>query len=360
MPGPNTVGAIDWYPSDHALHSLNGLNPTDSTHRQYHTTLTSWGRKFAEGSDLGMASAMTWATIQGNGSVAVDTKMIHRFISFVYEAVGEGENDATPSNYKAVKKAIPWLLNKQVTAMGHSTVMPRGYVNTIAGVKELDENITGMTSHRAMENREDLQADHDDTLTMDQWISIAEMLLSSVPVGSILEPPLGFSMCHTIFILGRALACRGEDIRGMVLGCLSVQMYPSIGPEGMNVTTAVSRKGKTNQSGRHTRQGFIAHANPILCPKFAMMNLLLYRWCVAHEPTPDWGNDMHGTLFVPLLRSMSSASTPLGYDKHHELCKAVLAHHGVAAGHSSHFTRGDTARQRLHHTWLLSAVLMDL
>ena len=109
MPANQSVGPVDWYPPEHDLVSLNGINPpaAESTHRQYHTTLSSWGRKFADESSLGMTVAMTWANKQHDGTVVIDTRAIHRFISFVHDAVGEGEGDATTSNYNAVKKAIP-------------------------------------------------------------------------------------------------------------------------------------------------------------------------------------------------------------------------------------------------------------
>jgi len=54
----------------------------------------------------------------------------------------------TSANYLAVKKAVPWFLNLQVGALGRATSMPKGYVNTIPGVKEMDKNVS---SHNSIE-----------------------------------------------------------------------------------------------------------------------------------------------------------------------------------------------------------------
>jgi len=350
MPSNVATPEIDWFPTGHPLESLNGLNPpkSESTNRVYFCTISNFGTKFAESSDLSMFAAMTWATKTADGSVEPDTTIIFRFLSFVFDSIGE-DGGASPGNYLAVKKAVPWFLNKQVTVLGRATRMAKGFVNTIAGVKELDKKVGSYKSTVALEEHEDLQADQDPTLNVKQWISISMMLIAGAPVGDFNESPLGFCITLGIMLLGRALASRGEDLRGFVIGCLGAQVYDGIGPEGTMVITAVSRSGKLNSSGRHTRQGMIAHHNPILCPLFVLAMLLLYRWLVANEAHPDWGDEQHATLFIPVFRSMNSGSTPMTYDKHQAVCRAVLEHFHVAAGHTSHFTRGDTARHLEAH-----------
>jgi hypothetical protein len=239
MPSNVATTAVDWFPTGHPLHSLNGLNPpkTESTNRSYFCTISNFGTKFAESTGLGMAVAMIWATKAPDGSVQPDTKIIFRFLSFVFDSIGE-DGGASPGNYSAVKKAVPWLLKKQVTVLGRATRMPKGYINTIAGVKELDKQVNSYKSNVALEGHEDLQADQDPTLNVKQWISISMMLIAGAPVGNFNESPLGFCITLGIMLLGRALASRGEDLRGFVIGCLGAQVNDGIGPEGTMVITA--------------------------------------------------------------------------------------------------------------------------
>ncbi len=68
----------------------------------------------------------------------------------------------------------------------------------------------------------DLQSDQDDTLTRGQWITMFTFLLSFQHAPGFTHSPFMFVMCLLCAALATALACRGEDIRGMPVGCLKV------------------------------------------------------------------------------------------------------------------------------------------
>ena len=129
----------------------------------YFNTIVKAGLKLSEISALDVAASMTWATKAADGSVTPDTSLICRFLTSVFGSAGEDKEDGgvTSASYLAVKKAVPWFLNLQIAALGRATSMPKGYVNTIPGVKEMDKNLSSHNSIRALQEQEDLQADQD-------------------------------------------------------------------------------------------------------------------------------------------------------------------------------------------------------
>jgi hypothetical protein len=329
---------------------------TGTNSKYYGIVFTNWGRKWAFEAELAVGSdataAFTW--VKGTGAEAtIDNANMIRFLTWLYDGI---DDEDTPAHFRATAgiyddllKAMKWFLDKQLALVGH-TASELGYVRNMPGIKELTSSVSRGKAKKATEEQEDLQSDVDPTFTAQQWINIAVLLISCKQVTGDRDfamTPFDFAMAYFIMLMSRALAARGEDIRGMVIGGFYWCLYECVGTaaNGLGVLMIVLRCGKQNRSGRRTRSGVTAHRNPLLCPINALALSLLYRWLVQRETRPNWGDSsLFGSLFSPVLRSPTAANVPMSYDKHDGICKQVFRFFGLVTSHSTHHMRGDTAR----------------
>ena len=178
---------------------------------------------------------------------------------------------------------------------------------------------------QAREGMEDLHSDMDEALTQQKLIDMASLLYDTpTAVTQLGLQPLAVFMAKLVMFLGMALTARGEDLRGLVFGCLAYTIYPTIGPLGMGVFTVVARSGKLSTSGRRTRSGFIAHKNPLICPANAYGMCVLYRFICHNEEMVSWAEGDYPSLFRPILRSLLSGSTTMSYHNQDIICANIL------------------------------------
>lgn len=334
------------------LSSLNTYLPvipegkkTSSDDKYFGIVIRKYGLLWVKMAELDPTVALTWVTGTGN-DVKINDEYMIRFLSHLFECHEDGE--IGQSIYDDALKAIQWFLNMQLE-LSKASRRP-GHVRNMAGVATMTEKVKTSRSTSARIDMEDLQSDQDETLTMAVWNQIAAFLLACVVVSGFNETPMMFFMTGIAMLVGRALAARGEDLRGIVLGGLAVQFYEGIGPKGTRVLTIVSREGKLNRSGRRTRNGIMAHRNPRLCALNFIGLSLIFRWCcLTTDPMPSWKDGEYASLFTPIFRSPSSGKVPMNYDKHNSIVAGILAYFGVVAAMVTHFMRGDSARFLENH-----------
>jgi len=329
---------------------LNTFKPAaKSTDEKYWgIVFLNWGRKWAFETEQVPSEIFMW--VKGTGAEAtVEVEYPTRFLAWIFEGIADQNTEVdfqtTSGIYHDALKAVQWFVNIQLEAVGASRTI-EGYVRNMPGVKTMTDRVNKASAASALTDHEDLQGDVDPTLTKKQWCDIAELLLRCTVVDGFRLTPLDFSMTLFIIFMSRALAARGEDLRGMVVGGFSWVNYEGVGPMlvGMGALMIVLRSGKLNRSGRRTRSGMLPHKNPLLCPINALGLSLLYRWLVNREPIPDWGDGEYATLFRPVLRSATDGLTPMSWDRHDVLCRQVFSFFQIITSHSTHHMRGDTAR----------------
>jgi hypothetical protein len=275
--------------------------------------------RYAKATKTPFAKAVTWVKRrQGGerGDVAMMTEEPVSFLKFLEE-----DGATTAGVYEMALRAMQWWIAKQAQVLGAS--VPKGFIANTPGTRERTKRVLEGKATLSKAKMEDLQGDEDDTLSRDDLIKMSTFCMSFVVAAGYFDhTPLLFVLALFTMLYSHALAARGEDMRYMSVGCLKMVLYPTIGPNGMFVLTTVSRKSKCNRSGRFDRQGCLPDMNPLLCAWSALFLNLAFRWIVAHETHPNWGDEEEAliTLFTTaLLRSPADPTKPMSYDTQNEL-----------------------------------------
>jgi hypothetical protein len=254
--------------------------------------------------------------------------------------------EASPGIYKMTMQGMQWWLGKQCEQFNAS--IPKAFIKNTAGTPARSKRVAESKHRIQKENMTDMQGDEDQTITRKELVEIAAFCMSFRPSPGYFEPtPLLFVQTHLALFFSHSLAARGEDIRGMTLGCLKMVLYPTVGPRGMLCLTGASRSGKTNRLNRLVRHSCFADICPLLCSLNALGFSMFYRWNVEHEPHPDWGDgpEAYATLFTtPLLRSPQDPRKPMPYETHRDLIARLLETFSVFTNKVTHFARGNAAR----------------
>ena len=338
------------YTPESGLSSLNAYRPgsqrDDPTANRYYGCLRRHLARFAKATNTPYAKAVTWVRQKQDGERGDVVMMTEEPVSFL--TFLEKDSATTAGVYEMALRAMQWWLGKQAQILGAS--VPKGYIANTPGTRERTKRVLEGKATLATTNMEDLQGDEDDTLSRKDLIKMSTFCMSFVVAVNYFEhTPLLFVLALFTVLYSHALAARGEDMRYMSIGCLKMVLYPTIGPNGMYVLTTVSRKSKCNRSGRFDRQGSLPNMNPLLCAWSALFLNLAFRWIVAHETHPNWGDPEEAlmTLFTtPLLRSTADPTKPMSYDTQHELTAGLLDYLVIFTRRVTHFFRGSQARSQ--------------
>jgi hypothetical protein len=319
--GENVV--LSSFTEESGLAALNDYRPgpqsSDSKCYRYYGSLRLWLNRYAKAKGVAPAVAATWVRRKDGGEPSDVVIMPEEPIAFLDYL--EKNPKASCGIYEMALRSMQWWLGLQCEQFNAGS--PKGYISNTAGTRERTKRVKNTKHKTRRQNMTDMQADVDETITRSTWIKIAVFCMSFIHAPGYFEPaPLMFVLAFFALIYSHVLAARGEDIRGMSIGCLKTVLYPTIGQRGMLCLANVSGRGKTNRSGRHVRQGCLPDINPILCSWNALGLSLFYRWNVALEAPPDWGDgpDAYVTLFTtPLLRSPLDPAKPMSYSAHNDL-----------------------------------------
>ena len=152
--------------------------------------------------------------------------------------------------------------------------VPKGWIGSLAGTARQTATLRKIKRVKKKESMEDLQGDVDDTCSRGQWVQMFTFLMGFTHVAGFMYSPFMFIMCIFCAALASALACRGEDIRGMPIGCLKVTHLPAF-------------------------RGFkIPHPSPSACPPALSLSCtprLRPTWLIS---PPQTHTHMHGAIMA--------------------------------------------------------------